>query len=50
MMRRETGVTTFFSPAAQLDMVSGYSFVPFTGWGVVVPQPLEELEASAREA
>ncbi|MBT7645448.1 MAG: sensor histidine kinase [Rhodospirillaceae bacterium] len=50
MMRRETGVTTFYSPAALLDMVSGYSFVPFTGWGVMVPQPLEELEAAAQEA
>lgn len=47
MMNRETGVTTFFSPAAQKDMVSGYSFVPCTGWGVMIPQPLEELQAAA---
>lgn len=47
MMNRETGVTTFFSPAAQKDMVSGYSYVPFTGWGVMIPQPLEELQAAA---
>ena len=47
MMNRETGVTTFFSPAAQKDMVSGYSFVPYTGWGVMIPQPLEELQAAA---
>jgi signal transduction histidine kinase len=47
MMRRETGVTTFYSPAAQKDMVSGYSFVPYTGWGVMIPQPLEELYKAA---
>jgi hypothetical protein len=47
MMNRETGVTTFFSPAAQKDMVSGYSYVPRTGWGVMIPQPLEELKAAA---
>ena len=45
-MNRETGVTTFFSPAAQKDMVLGYSFVPHTGWGVMIPQPLEELKAA----
>lgn len=36
-MNRETGVTTFFSPAAQKDMALGYSFVPRTGWGVMIP-------------
>jgi len=48
MMQRETGVTEFYSPAMQLDMISGYSFVPYTGWGVMVPQPIVELEDAAR--
>ncbi len=49
MMRAETGVTTFFSPAMQRDMVSGFTSVPGVGWGVMVPQPIEELEERAAE-
>lgn len=47
MMARKTGVTTFFSPAIEKDMITGYSIVPSTGWGVMVPQPLDELEERA---
>ena len=47
MMRGETGVTTFHSPAMQRDMVSGFTSVPKVGWGVMVPQPVEELEERA---
>ena len=47
MMARETGTTTFFSPAMLADMVVGYTFVPTAGWGVMVPQPFRELEKSA---
>lgn len=47
MMLAETGVTTFYSPAMQRDMVSGYTSVPRVGWGVMVPQPIEELEERA---
>ena len=47
MMAGETGVTTFYSPAVKKDMISGYTSVPSTGWGVMVPQPLEELEERA---
>ncbi len=47
MMAGKTGVTTFYSPAADKDMVTGYTTVPSTGWGVMVPQPLEELEERA---
>ena len=47
MMLAETGVTTFYSPAMQRDMVSGYTSVPRVGWGVMVPQPVEELEERA---
>ena len=49
MMRGESGVTTFFSPAMKKDMIVGYTAVPGTGWGVMVPQPIEELEAQAGE-
>jgi PAS domain S-box-containing protein len=47
MMRGETGVTTFFAPAVNKEMVSGFTVVPNTGWGVMVPQPIEELEERA---
>jgi len=44
MIAGETGVVRFFSPAVNKDMISGYTVVPSTGWGVMVPQPIEELE------
>ncbi|MDD9893064.1 MAG: EAL domain-containing protein [Gammaproteobacteria bacterium] len=47
MMRGETGVIQFYSPAVKADMVAGFSAVPSTGWGVMVPQPLSELQAAA---
>ena len=47
MMAGETDVMEFFSPAMQADMVAGYTFVPTTGWGVMVPQPLAELKEAA---
>ncbi len=49
MMAGETGVTTFYSPAVKKDMISGYTTVPATGWGVMVPQPMEELEERAND-
>ena len=49
MMARQTGVDTFYSPAFKDDMIAGYSFVPESGWGVMVPQPLTELKRRARE-
>lgn len=49
MLRGESGVTTFFSPAMKKDMIAGYTAVPATGWGVMVPQPIEELQAKANE-
>ena len=52
MIGRETGVATFYSPPMQADMISGFTFVPRTGWGVMVPQPMSELivRAKASEA
>ena len=49
MMRGETGVATFYSPAMQQDMISGYTTTPGPGWGVMVPQPLAELEERASD-
>lgn len=47
MMAGETGVSTFYSPALNADMIAGFTTVPRTGWGVMVPQPLSELEEHA---
>jgi len=43
MLNRETGVEVFFSPPMQMDMIAGITFVPETGWPVMVPQPIYEL-------
>lgn len=48
MMNGETGVTTFYSPAMDAEMIAGFTSAPHTGWGVMVPQPLAELSAHAR--
>jgi signal transduction histidine kinase len=50
MMAGETGVAIFYSPPMQADMISGFTFVPRTGWGVMVPQPMSELVARAKES
>lgn len=47
MMNGETGVTTFYSPAIEQDMIAGFTSVPLAGWGVMIPQPFAELEAEA---
>ncbi|MBT3305019.1 MAG: PAS domain S-box protein [Alphaproteobacteria bacterium] len=44
MIAGESGVATFYSPAMKNDMISGFSTVTRTGWGVMVPQPVSELE------
>lgn len=43
MTEGKTGVTQFFSPAVKAEMIAGYSTVQQTGWGVMIPQPLDEL-------
>ena len=48
MMNRQIGVTQFYSPAMEADMIAGHAFVPLTGWGVMIPQPMAELEQEAR--
>ena len=47
MMRGETGVGQFWSPAVDGMMIAGYAVVPETGWGVMVPQPISELRHRA---
>ncbi len=47
MMRGESGVGQFYSPAMNGYMIAGYAVVPETGWGVMVPQPLAELRRRA---
>ncbi|MGE0417887.1 MAG: sensor histidine kinase, partial [Acetobacteraceae bacterium] len=49
MKRGETGVGQFYSPAFNGNMIAGYSVVPETGWGVMVPQPIAELRRRASQ-
>ena len=47
MLAGKTGVMQFYSPPMDADMIAGFTQVPETGWGVMVPQPIRELEARA---
>ena len=47
MMAGEAGVTEFFTPAMQADMIAGHMPVTESGWGVMIPQPVSELEENA---
>ena len=49
MMRGETGVSQFYSPPMEAEMIAGHTSVPGVNWGVMVPQPFEELEARAND-
>jgi hypothetical protein len=49
MISGETGVATFYSPAMNADMISGFTFVARTGWGIMVPQPMSELVARVKD-
>ena len=49
MMKGETGVDEFYSPAKKADMIAGFSVVPHAGWGVMVPQPISELNSKISE-
>lgn len=48
MLAGEQGVDIFFSPALKGLMIAGFTAVEDAGWGVMIPQPVKELEASAR--
>ncbi|MFV2060026.1 MAG: diguanylate cyclase [Gammaproteobacteria bacterium] len=43
MKNGKTGVSLFYTPAMKGNVIAGYTVVPQTGWGVMVPQPFEEL-------
>ena len=47
MLRGETGVEQFYSPALKGDMIAGLTSVAGPGWGVMIPQPVSELHARA---
>lgn len=47
MLNGETGVKLFYSPTLDADMIAGYAPVAGPGWGVMVPQPVRELQAKA---
>ncbi len=49
MMQGITGVATFYSPPMKADMIAGHTSVPETGWGVMVPQPMSELQLRASD-
>ncbi len=49
MMAGQTGVAQFYSPPMKADMIAGHTSVPEVGWGVMVPQPIEELYDRAHD-
>ena len=49
MLRGESGVQTFYSPALKDDMIAGFTSVKGAGWGVMIPQPMIELREAATE-
>ncbi len=50
MLNGETGIQTFYSPALKGDMIAGFTVVPEAGWGVMIPQPIVELQEKAKQA
>lgn len=49
MMAGETGIDQFYSPAFKGDMIAGLTSVEGPGWGVMIPQPVEEIYEKVRE-
>ncbi len=49
MMAGETDVARFFSPHVQAEAIAGFTTMPKTGWGVMIPQPMSELQAHVSE-
>ncbi|MEM7189502.1 MAG: ATP-binding protein [Pseudomonadota bacterium] len=47
MLAGESGVGLFYSPALKGNMIAGFTQTS-SGWGVMVPQPVAELEAKAQ--
>lgn len=48
MLNGETGIEQFYSPALKGDMIAGLTAIKGTGWGVMIPQPVVELEQKAQ--
>lgn len=49
MLGGQTGVEQFYSPVMKADMVAGFTSVPLTGWGIMVPQPISEISDAAHQ-
>jgi len=47
MVNREAGITHFQSPSSRKEMLTGFTPVQGPGWGVMAPQPLDELAERA---
>jgi signal transduction histidine kinase/ActR/RegA family two-component response regulator len=47
MLKGETGISKFYSPALKDDMIAGFTVVPGPRWGVMIPQPFAELQEKA---
>ncbi|MFT5440925.1 MAG: signal transduction histidine kinase/CheY-like chemotaxis protein, partial [Alphaproteobacteria bacterium] len=47
MLKGETGISKFYSPALKDDMIAGFTVVPGPRWGVMIPQPFAELQEQA---
>jgi predicted signal transduction protein with EAL and GGDEF domain len=50
MLRGDTGVMQFESPSLKGEMIAGFSGVEGAGWGVMIPQPVSELNIKAFDA
>ncbi len=50
MLRGDTGVMQYQSPSLKGEMIAGYSGVEGAGWGVMIPQPISELNIKAYNA
>ena len=46
-LKQKPGITTFYSPALETDMVAGFASAGKSGWGVIVPQPVSEIRDDA---
>ena len=49
MLRGESGVERFYSPALKGDMIAGFTGIEGPGWGVMVPQPMAEFQETAAQ-
>ena len=50
MLRGDSGVMQFESPSLKGEMIAGYAGIKGAGWGVMIPQPVSELNIKAYDA